>query len=264
MKKKTISSLLKWAGFSLVAGVALWASYFILKGVVMLAAAALIVSASVIFGPAILEAMVYGKWKAMAQMWRGNPVFALHCNHVDMCDELEQRRAAVKKLGSLVYANSAKIRERERTHPDDVRDMRPMLEAQARAYQSQLAVLERAEKAVSAYDEIIERASWRWEMGQSVKGVSSILTGLSGTDRVLMRQLREDVAMTQITKTAAEAMAELDGLIRGDADPVLTRATRGEMSRTSAPVPQDDVEVIEAQPKAPGLFAEFDRKEKVK
>lgn len=97
MRKKSISLGLKTIGYVAVGCVGLYFSVFLLKSVVALALAAGIAAASVILAPAFIEALVYGKWKAMFQMWRGNPVFALYRNKQEMLDALVKKTYVVVK-----------------------------------------------------------------------------------------------------------------------------------------------------------------------
>ena len=128
MRKKSRSFGLKTIGYVAVGCVGLYFSMFLLKSVVALALAAGIAAASVILAPAFIEALVYGKWKAMFQMWRGNPVFALYRNKQDMLDELKVREVAVTRLSKSVHLNISRLNQRQHTHPEDAARLAPMVE----------------------------------------------------------------------------------------------------------------------------------------
>lgn len=263
MRKKSISLSLKTIGYVAVGCVGLYFSMFLLKSVVALALAAGIAAASVVLAPAFIEALMYGKWKAMFQMWRGNPVFALYRNKEDMLDELRIREEAVTRLSKSVHLNISRLEERQRTHPEDAARLAPMVKKQQMAYDQQWRALAKARQAVEAYDEVIDRASWNWEMGQSVISTAGLLASLGGTDQVLLRQMREDVAMKAIAESAAEAMAQLDHLISGGADMVQTRHAQAEVKAQTASSHPETL-ILEQSPNKPGLFEAFSQKSEVK
>lgn len=257
MTKKTVVKYGKALLMLGAAGLALAASAWILMGMVQLVTAGIIAGIAWFGLPVFLELLAYGQFTAMVKIWRGNPVYALQRNKEDFVEELTLRKKKVVVLGRSAHRTMSMLNEKKAAYPDLVANQMPIALKQMEAYRAQLTALERAEKIVSDYDEVIDRARTQYEMNQSLNESAGILNSLGTSHRSELRELRERVAQDELRLGTANAMAELDMLLTGMSDMKATSAGKSlEKEKTGEDTKQEEPVFLE-ESKSTGLFCSY-------
>jgi hypothetical protein len=263
MKKKTITS---WGKNTLRIGllsVGLIFSGWLLVSIVQLVLAAAIGATAYIMFPAFLELLMYGQTMALMQIWKGNPAYALMRNKMDMIEDADTRERAIRNLGKSINVQKQRLEDRLSDFPEEAAKFLEIIKKQENVYHHQISLLEEFRAAIGRYQRVIDKAEFFFEASVSANKSLGIINGLTGGDRVAMRQLREDVAMRRIMDEVASAQTNLDMAMRSS-DIGETRAGQNAAKR----IKPEPVEVIDAQPSpqfqsSGSLFSQFN-KEKVK
>lgn len=228
MKTKSLAKWLKGAAYVATGGVLLYSAVAILTSVVSLVLALAIGTAAWAFAPVYLELLAYGQATAMLSIFKGDPVYGLRRIKRDMIEEFGQRKAAVLKLGEAVNFSEQGLHEMRRVSPGDVAMFEATLAKQRVAYEMQLGLLDQAQKAIGAFDTVIDRAKIIYDQHQRMNKSLGIINMLNGGTRAEMRQQIESTALTAIQDEVAKSMAQLDMAMRGDGM-AFTKATNAEL-----------------------------------